>query len=48
MEAKIEDLIGKTINKIDVQDDLILFHCKDGAVFKMQDIRFLKENNKLK
>ena len=35
MEAKIEDLIGRTIKEIDVQEDLILFHCKDGAVFKM-------------
>lgn len=36
MEAKISDLIGKTITKIDVNDDVkIIFYCDNGDIYKM-------------
>jgi hypothetical protein len=32
---KIEDLVGKTITKIDNTDDMLVFHCDDGVVYEM-------------
>ncbi len=33
--AQINELIGKTINKIDSSEDKIIFHCSDGIKYTM-------------
>ncbi len=34
-EVEIEELIGKTLSKIDKTEDEIIFHCTDGSVYNM-------------
>jgi len=38
-EVEIEELIGKTLSKIDKTEDEIIFHCTDGSVYNMYHIQ---------